>query len=396
MKKTVTYVFIILISGGILTYLIMFQHASFLAVIHSNELNKEILNESLKLGQQFLVNNQKPDGSFNYEYNFVDDSFTPGNSQVRQAGALWGLALSHQDMPTIEAKAAIEKSISFFEQNTAKSDVGLYIVYPGESRGRTGTMALVALGLIDFLRAEPDHPNKNQYDSLLSGYISQILSWQMADKRFFSGYNLTDGKGTSNPSPYFCGEILLTLCKAAKYQGYSHLKENIVESASAMYDIYVTAARKEDFDSNTTKGFYQWSSMSFYEIYAAGWDDQWAEKTIELAYWMIDTHRTLMRTRNTAYAHEGMTSAYELAKLSGDDWAMQKIGTVVDIGLEKLISWQVGGPLQNEFLKRNVPTSHIAIGGVMNKQDEPTLRIDVTQHQNHAMILAKRFIYSEE
>ena len=91
--------------------------------------------------------------------------------------------------------------------------------------------------------------------------------------------------------------------------------------------------------------------------------------------------------------HEGMASAWQLAKLSDDEWAMKKIGAVIDIGLAKLISWQVGGPLQNSYLENNPPTRELAVGGVMNRKDEPLLRIDVTQHQSHAIILARRFIY---
>ena len=36
-----------------------------------------------------------------------------------------------------------------------------------------------------------------------------------------------------------------------------------------------------------------------------------------------------------------------------------------------------------------------AIGGVMNSKSYPKLRIDVTQHQMHAVILARRFIYKK-
>ena len=37
-----------------------------------------------------------------------------------------------------------------------------------------------------------------------------------------------------------------------------------------------------------------------------------------------------------------------------------------------------------------------AVGGVMNHKEEPYLRIDVTQHQMHAVILAKKYVYSCE
>jgi hypothetical protein len=74
----------------------------------------------------------------------------------------------------------------------------------------------------------------------------------------------------------------------------------------------------------------------------------------------------------------------------------------------KLTSWQIHGPLadKNEFLKKNPTTDEWAIGGVMNKakpakRPKPTttyheLRVDVTQHQMHAVTLALRYVYPTE
>lgn len=391
--KIITAIILVVITG--LTYLLLDQHATLLAYTHSKELTRKVLDNSLELGKQFLLINQKADGSFNYEYDFVKDEFSKGDSQVRQAGALWGIALVHQELPSSESQQAIEKGLAFFESHTRETQAGKFIAYPGEPSGRTGTLALVTLTLIDFLRVETNHPNKPHLDSLLNDYLTFLLSLRKEDGHFAGSYNLKTGRGQGKSSPYFDGESLLTLSKAAKYLGYDSLQNQIKESAEKMYDIYVTEARKEDRDSNQTKGFYQWGSMSFYEIYTAGWGDQWAGRTIEMAYWMIDTHRTLIRNRNTAYAYEGMTSAWQLAKLTGDEWAMKKIGVVIDIGLSKLISWQVGGPLQNDFLQDHPPASKLAIGGVMNHRAESPLRIDVTQHQNHAIILARRYLYAK-
>ena len=383
---------------GALVYWGINRHSTLLTLVHANKLTVEILDQSLLLGQKFLIANQKPEGNFNYEYDFVNDEFTPGDSQVRQAGALWGVALTHLELPGDASRMAAEKGIAFFEKHSRQVDNGQLIAYPGERIGRTGTMSLATLSLIDFLRAEPNHPNRSHYDSLLQDYVQQLLALRMENGQFHSAYNLRNGKGLRDPSPYFDGETLLALSRAARYLGYDSLKNTILESAESMYQNNVVEARKIDADSDVTKGFYQWGSMSFYEIYAAGWDDKWAARTIEMADWMIDTHRTLLRTKNTAYAYEGLASAWKLAQLSGDDWAVKKIGTVIDIGLYKLISWQVGGPLEDSYLKDNPPAADIAIGGVINRgmlirPNEPLLRIDVTQHQCHAMILAKKYIY---
>ena len=74
----------------------------------------EILNKSLDLGSSFLINNQKPAGNFNYEYDFVTKTFASGDNQVRQAGALWGISLIYAYNQDPELKKALDKSLEFF------------------------------------------------------------------------------------------------------------------------------------------------------------------------------------------------------------------------------------------------------------------------------------------
>lgn len=81
--------------------------------------------------------------------------------------------------------------------------------------------------------------------------------------------------------------------------------------------------------------------------------EKYAEWVIDLAYWMIDEHRTLARRRTTAYAYEGMIYAWALARLTGNAEALRKIGDMNNDGLYKLTSWQVGSPNQNAFLLGN-------------------------------------------
>lgn len=364
--------------------------------VDATNLNAGLLEESLELGTSFLLNNQKKEGNFNYEYNFDVQTFNPDDSEVRQAGALWGIALIHQNNPSDETQDALIKGVDFFEGISTKTGNGSqYIVYDNAKEGRTGTIALVSLALIEWLRADGKIENRGEYEQLLNEYLQFLLSLRQENGQFYSTYDTETGLGAAGPSPYFDGETLLALIKAAKYQDYATLKGDILESAEAMYQTYGVEARESNPDSDLTKGFYQWGSMSFYELYTSDWEgvEEYADRTIELGYWMIDIHQTLDRTRNTAYAYEGLILAWELARLTDNQEAMDKISAVIEEGLFKLTSWQVGSPNQNEFLLENLTEDPIAIGGVMNKRDEFTLRIDVCQHQMHAVILALRYYF---
>ena len=138
--------------------------------------------------------------------------------------------------------------------------------------------------------------------------------------------------------------------------------------------------------------------MAWYEIATARWPgaESYAQRAVELAGWMIRSHRVLERQRNTAYAFEGLACAWHLARLTGDDAARDLIGQTIDTGLARLISWQVGSPTASDYIRLNAQNDPLAVGGCLNGATDPRLRVDVTQHQMHATLLARRLVYVPE
>ena len=366
-------------------------------------LNRAILDRSLELGTQFLLNHQNSDGNFTYIYDWLKKTYVPGDSQVRQAGAMWGLATIYNDAPNPEVGAAVEKAMDFFAQNSKLTPDGhRYVTYPGDKAGRIGTVALCALSHIDYLRAAKSQITEEKvqhYRQLLKEYLGFLIRTRIQTGPtaglWHQGYSIADGHPYGKPSPYFDGESLLALTKAAKYMGREDLQPTIIASADAGYLHNIQEALQKDPDSSITKGYYQWSSMVFFEIATSGWPntEKYADYVIDLANWMIDVHKTLERTRNTAYAYEGIIHAYQLAVQRNDTQHIEKFAHVIETGLTKLTSWQVGSPLMNKFIHSQPTDDPLAIGGVQNHSRESPLRIDVVQHQMHAVILARRYVY---
>ncbi len=376
------------------------------------KLTREILEDSFKLGAQYLVSNQKSEGNFNYQYDFILKIMDKGDNQVRQAGALWGVALIFRHAPDVEKLAALQKGLDFFFLHTKGADGGRkYIKYPGERSCSTGTVALTALAIIETLRAQNSiletgaadssllltEERRRQLEEYLDAYLA-FLKGQIISSGHFSRSFTFGRKLPLMSSPYFDGESLLAMCKAARYLGRTEYLPTIEKTARILAEDYTVKAWAKDKDSNNTKGFYQWGSMAFNEYSGAGWKDSklLEDVTLTLGWWMIHTHKTLIRTRNTAYAYEGLVSAYDIARRRDDKAAMADLGYTIDRGLYKLTSWQVGGPLvkENSFLKRRPTTDKLAVGGVMNHRRQAPLRIDVTQHQMHAVILALNKVYT--
>lgn len=363
----------------------------------SDRLTRSAVDRSIALGTRFLLANQKAEGNFNYEYDWRRRSFAPDDSAPRQAGAAWGLALLHQDRPSAEVGAAARKALAFFEEHSRVSDDGRrWVAYPGDPQGQVGTVALVALALVDTLRADAglDAESREKYRRQLDEYLAFLLSAREGEGRFVDRYDPRTGRPSRPMSPYSEGEALLALARTARHLGREDLWPAVRAAAAEGHRVNVERALAADPDSKTTKGYYQWASMSWLEIAGSeGPRTKYGRWLVELADWMIDVHRTLDRRRNTAYAYEGIVSAYRMAVLRGDRSHQEKLGCVIELGLEKLVSWQVGGPLQNDFLRRARVTDPLAVGGVQNAQDEPPLRIDVTQHQMHALVLARRYYF---
>lgn len=359
--------------------------------------NREVLEQSLGLGREFLLKSQLADGTFRYKVNCLTGEVAAEQDAVRQAGALWGLSLIHRDHPSPDTRSAVLRGLAFYTRNSHLSADGCrFVRFPGAAEGESGTVALVALALIEFLRAEPrGHEDLRRQ---LDEYVAFLVSLQRADRRFYKNYQLSSGIGLGLPSPYFDGEILLALVKAARYLNHDELRSRVVPAASAMHAAYVANPVKYGIDDSRTKGFFQWGCLAYSELSASGWPgtEPYAGRTIALAHWMIDVHKTLDKRGNTAYAHEGLIVAFQAAHESGDDKSRDAIRTAIERGLGKLVTWQVGGPRPNGYLREHAPAFASCRGGILNSAENPWLRIDTTQHQMHAIVLALRYVWPAE
>ena len=362
------------------------------AGVPQTRITRDLLDESLALGRRFLLARQTPHGDFRYQVNFLDREESLDPAQVRKAGALWGVALIHHDQPARQTRESLLKGFAFYRSCSHPSEGGgQFIAHPGALHGKTGTMALVSLALIEFLRTEQVPECRQQLDN----YLAFLLTLRTDTGQFRKDYELDTGFSFSEPMPYFDGESLLAITKAARYLQRHDLRTTAIKSAHRMFGMYGKRAREAENDSPLTKAFYQWGSMAFFELYASGWENTeiFASHTIDLAHWMIDVHRTEERKLNTGYALEGISCAYELARLTQQTAAQQKFAAVIERQLYKLIGWQLTSPIPCAYLQTHSAAVAPFAGGVMNACDDPELRIDVTQHQMHAVILARRFLW---
>lgn len=344
------------------------------------------------LARAHLVANQLPAGHFVYAYDWQRRATINEDNAVRQAGAYWGLAQLHRARPDTDTAEAVGRARSFW-QTCARhgADGEQWFVYPGTNEGRAGALALVLLSVVAQLRTAPRMAGADipALEAALDAGLAQCLRLRTDEDHFFDAMSANEGIGHGAVSPYADGEVLLAMAQSARYCGRDELWPDIARIAEAGYRDHVLRARQHDADSALTKGYYQWASMSWFEMIGSGRCDAdlWSERLIELACWMIDTHRVLRRRRNTAYAFEGIVCAFATARMRGDPRAA-RLSNVIRIGLRQLLAWQVGHPRANAFVRAAPADDVHARGGVQNARDEALLRVDVAQHQAHAALLA--------
>jgi hypothetical protein len=366
----------------------------------SKVVTRAILDRSLALGTRYLLVHQRPEGNFDYEYDWREKEYSEEDNEVRQAGAVWGLALLYQDHPTPELGAAVEKGLAFFDDHAVETPSGARCPgYGGKRELGIGTVALIALSYVDYLNTPGGSipaERRALHERRLAAYLKELEVSRNPAGLWFGGYDPATCVARGEASPYSDGEALLALTKAARYAGHSELVPLVLRSADTGQRLNVEQALAADADSDTTKAYYQWFTMALYELATSGWPDtaRYGDWILALADWQIDVHKTLTRQRNTAYAYEGLIPAYDWAQRRHDAARAAKYGCVIDLGLERLISWQVGGPLATRFTGAVDPQDREAVGGVQNEKDEAPLRVDVTQHQMHATIDARRMLYA--
>ncbi len=376
------------------------------------KMNRELLEGAFEAGSDFLVKWQVEDGHFRYMYDWITEEWIEDDHQVRQAAALWGLSTCYRYRPSEEMKAAIDKGLEFWFKQTSPgpAEGTLLMKYQDAPRIDSGSVALVALAIIEYIQASApmDIDYKAELEEKLDGYLNFLVYLQHDSGHIAKNYDHKRAKKSAGSSPYYDGESLLAMTKAARQLGRSHLVPTIEKAARGMAETYTIESWAKDRDSARTKGFFQWGSMSFREYVEAGWKDAelYGDVALSLGWWMSHTHATLKRRRNHAYAIEGLIAGWQIAEWRGDVAAETDLLYVLDRSLYKLTKWQIGGPLhdKNKWLVAQGPiTDTMAIGGVMNarkKSKHPVrkdvahqLRIDVTQHQMHAVTLGLEDVY---
>lgn len=378
------------------------QEKTWLDKMESPVITRQSLIHAIEMGRSYYLNHQKPEGNFIYALDIENGEIIDKDNQVRQAGALWGLSCLNRDRFNEPTRRAVLLGIDFFESQVQTLPTGeKCFVYPNENAISTGAVALFCLSLTEFLYGQEkylDEKVKAKYRSILDTHLEFLRSMEMKNGSWARAYDVASGFRENNSSPYYDGEALLAYCKMARYLGYTNLIERINYSLPLLAKKYTVDSWSEGGDVNQTKGFYQWGCMAFAEYGEAAWTPHGAlakDAALALSWWIIHENQLAHRLGNTSYAIEGLIGAWRLTKLTGDTENQKKLGAVIEQIMSKLMTWQYKGPFMkfNEVLSAIKKAPPSADGGITYSKADTMVRIDVQQHQMHAMLLMLKYMF---
>ena len=311
-------------------------------------LTRTTLVRSIEAARAYYLNHQKSDGSFIYGKDMASDEVYEDDNQVRQAGALWGLASLNRDRSNEPTRRGVLLGLDFFARCMTVLPTGeSTVVYPGENI-KTGTVALYCLSLIEFLRGQGislPKEVKDRYLTYLNLNITYLQSMEMPDGSWARSYDAPSGFRETVASPYYDGEALLAYCKAARYLGRTDLLPRIEYALPRLIAKYTVVCWRPGGDTKLTKGFYQWGCMASAEYLEAGWTthaDLAADAALAMSWWLLYDNQLEYRQGNTAYAVEGLVGAWRAAKVRKDTESMAVLRETAERITNQLITVQYG------------------------------------------------------
>ena len=213
------------------------------------ELDPKTLDGSLDLLREYLLNAQRADGSFVYEFDAARGVDTRTRQAVREISGLWGLTLLHRRSPTPQTAAAVVKSLKFYDTHAKRTPAGgRYFCEAGAREWTTNYLALHVMALSEFLGTdhEIDPALRKKLETDRADEVKFLMSLRGGTGRFSGTYRCADGRGASAPTSYADGEALLALVRVAKETGDESLRDAVLTSAASMYAEYVRSALRAD------------------------------------------------------------------------------------------------------------------------------------------------------
>jgi len=173
-------------------------------------ITRKDLRAAYLAGAEWFLRNQRPDGSFNYLYYPLDDSYEDKeDSLARQTGVAYALYRIYRQTGKHAFYEAGERSLAFLLRQ--KREKGGIAFLATSRKGELGPTSLLILALVERRKAT----SSKQYDALL-GKLGRFACFMMKQSgEFYTNYFFEeDGfEPAENPSDIPTGQAVLALVR---------------------------------------------------------------------------------------------------------------------------------------------------------------------------------------
>lgn len=352
------------------------------ARVSPEPLTTERILEAAKMAGDYLVRNQKEDGSYVYIYYPEFDKEDPGYGFVRHVGTIYGLFQLYRATGEDRYKEAAIKAFKYAERYfeiPKEAPHTAILNYKGESAA-LGSMAIAVLALIE---APEDFLDKH-YIELRERFGNALIFMQIEDGRFYSYFSQAVRKEIpKKQARYFPGEAFLALVrlyevtkdkkwldaakKAANYQMAEFWRTGVpdnwvIQAMSRLYRIEQNPEYKR----------------ACYAMADYNWNHQWGTGLKNLPYpdyYGGYNNATPPRSTPAASRTEAANEAFALALFANDKDKIEQYAEAVLAAVRFDMDCQYREENSYFLLK---PWK--ALGGIKGSLIANDIRIDYCQH----------------
>ena len=346
-----------------------------------DEITIEKINQTLMLAGQYLLNNQKPDGSLQYLYFPQAQQFSSANNMIRQWMSTIALAEMRDYTRDEKYGRAFEKNMEFNFRNSYPEDGALgHIPYGNESK----------LGAAAFALTSAIKDDGNKYSGQQRKLTNLILYLHNpSDGSFRTFYFPKERNDNQN---FYPGEAMLALMILYEEAG----NETYLGAVRQSFDYYSAYHRK-----NPNPAFVPWHTMALYRLYQIGQDARYSDFIFDMNDFLITIQNKSCSSpgnlgrfydpkrgyygpphaSSDAVYVEGLTYAYRLAKELGREDKAESYKEAIILGTRSLVELQY-----KEAEAENRTDAYILLGGIRTSTERPEIRIDNSQHTIMALL----------
>ena len=353
------------------------------ACVPVGEISRARLLKAARAGGDYLIRAQKPDGSFYYSYNPLEDRASERAYNIlRHAGtaiSLFDLYAATGDSRYVNSA---RRALGYLKTRyrPARENNSVYVI-DNDDKAKLGANGLALVALTKQMELDPKSSDRESAAQL----ANLILLMQRKDGSFESYYQVRGDEPRESVSLYYPGEAILGLVRLFKHNGDKRLLDAarrgaayLIESQSHLRQLPPDAwliQALEALHSIEREPRYGVHAMALAEAMI---NDQYEESDRE---GLVGGFRPgLPRSTPAASRAEGMLSAYRVARMTNDTRA-SRIASALKLSARFQLSQQFDR--DNSFF---LPDAERAAGGFREGLASMRVRIDFVQHNISSLL----------